>query len=271
LRLIEQEAPHSTHASCAHDPISRRRVRVNGIGFDPVRREGIVPAVETFLDCGRTHVVHFFAGHPTVLARSDAVYRAVTERGDLNVADGVSVSLAARLLGGPTDRVPGSDGLDLICRWGLARGLRHYFYGGTPEVVERLPAALAERHPGICIAGAESPPFRPLDDADLETAARRMRDAHADVVWIGLGAPKQDIVADRLRRFDPAPVVLCIGAAFDFAAGAKRRAPGWMRRLGLEWLYRLLQEPTRLWRRYLIGNARFVAGVAADLTWRRRR
>jgi N-acetylglucosaminyldiphosphoundecaprenol N-acetyl-beta-D-mannosaminyltransferase len=95
-------------------------------------------------------------------------------------------------------------------------------------------------------------------------AARRMQDAGAQTVWVGLGAPKQDLMAHRLRVLHAAPVTLCVGAAFDFVAGTLQRAPRWMRRAGLEWVHRFAAEPRRLWRRYLIGNAEFVAGVARD-------
>jgi N-acetylglucosaminyldiphosphoundecaprenol N-acetyl-beta-D-mannosaminyltransferase len=95
-------------------------------------------------------------------------------------------------------------------------------------------------------------------------AAARMRAAGADAVWVGLGAPKQDLMAARLRDLDAAPTIFCVGAAFDFVAGTVKRAPRWMQRTGLEWLHRLLSEPRRLWRRYVIGNPRFVAGVVWD-------
>ena len=105
---------------------------------------------------------------------------------------------------------------------------------------------LEARHPGLAIAGTGAPPFRPIEDRELDDAVARMRDARTDVVWIGLGAPKQDVMGARLRERDAAPLLCCVGAAFDFVAGTKRRAPAWMRRWGLEWAYRLGAEPGRL-------------------------
>jgi N-acetylglucosaminyldiphosphoundecaprenol N-acetyl-beta-D-mannosaminyltransferase len=123
---------------------------------------------------------------------------------------------------------------------------------------------LREEEPDIEIVGAESPPYRPLSDEEVAEAVVRMRAAGAQAVWVGLGAPKQDFMAARLRELDAAPAIFCVGAAFDFVAGVVPRAPLWMQRSGLEWLHRLLSDPRRLWRRYVLGNPRFVAGVVAD-------
>jgi N-acetylglucosaminyldiphosphoundecaprenol N-acetyl-beta-D-mannosaminyltransferase len=243
---------------------------VNGVRFDPVSSDGLLAALDGFLSCGQSHVVHFFAGHPTVLARRDARYREIANRGDLNICDGASVAVALSLFGVRVGRITGSVGMGLVCGWGLERGLRHYFYGGTtPEVLDRLCRRLGQDHPGIDIVGAESPPFGPVAKVDLEAAAERMLEARADVVWIGLGVPKQDLAGEALRELGAAPAIVCVGAAFDFVSGVKRRAPAWMQRIGLEWLHRLLSEPRRLWRRYLLGNPAFVAGVLVD--WMRAR
>jgi N-acetylglucosaminyldiphosphoundecaprenol N-acetyl-beta-D-mannosaminyltransferase len=250
---------------CRHEGCVPSGTEVNGVRFDPVSPEGLLTAVDGFLTCGKSHVVHFFAGHPTVLARRDADYRAIANRGDLNVCDGASVAMALRLFGVRVSRIVGAAGMGLVSGWGLERGLRHYFYGGTtPEVLERLIRHVEEAYPGIEIVGAESPPFGPVATTEVEAAAERMRKAGADVVWVGLGVPKQDIAGEALRDSDAAPVILCVGAAFDFVSGVKRRAPSWMQRVGLEWLFRLLSEPRRLWRRYLLGNPAFVAGVLVD-------
>jgi N-acetylglucosaminyldiphosphoundecaprenol N-acetyl-beta-D-mannosaminyltransferase len=125
------------------------------------------------------------------------------------------------------------------------------------------------RYPRIELAGTESPPFRALEAWELEEAAARIGAVNTQLLWIGLGTPKQDLVADTLRDLSAAPVILCVGAAFDFLAGAKRRAPKWMQQAGLEWLHRLGSEPGRLGRRYLVGNPRFMWGVAWELLSRR--
>lgn len=239
--------------------------RVNGVRIDPLDPPAFLETVGSFLSCGRSHTVHFCAAHPTAEARRDPAYRELLNRGDLNMPDGAPVAWAARAQGFPTARLAGSEGMHLVAEWGLSRGVGHFLYGATPVTLERLRTNLERDHPGIRIVGAEAPPFRPVSDDELAATVGRIREAGADAVWIGLGAPKQDVMGARMCEAGAASVVLCVGAAFDFLSGTKRRAPEWMRRSGLEWLHRLLSEPTRLWRRYLVGNARFVGGVLVDL------
>jgi N-acetylglucosaminyldiphosphoundecaprenol N-acetyl-beta-D-mannosaminyltransferase len=237
---------------------------VNGVRIDSVTPDSFLDAISAFLSCGHSHVVHFCAAHPTVEARHDSRYRDILNEGALNVPDGLPVAWAARMFGSRTKRMAGPEAMNLTASWGLQRGLRHYLYGSTPTTLDRLHRRLKEQYPGILIVGAESPPFRRLSDEEVAATARRLQDAGAQVLWVGLGVPKQDLMAHRLRALHAVPVALCVGAAFDFLAGTSRRAPLWMRRVGLEWLYRLASEPRRLWRRYLIGNPEFVAGVARD-------
>jgi N-acetylglucosaminyldiphosphoundecaprenol N-acetyl-beta-D-mannosaminyltransferase len=237
---------------------------VNGVRIDPVAPAEYLATVGSFLECGRAHVVHFCSAHPTTEARSDPAYRELLNRGDLNLPDGAAVAWASRLNGTPAKRLSGTEGLRLVVGWGIPRGLRHYLYGGSPEALELMQQRLCESEPGIEIVGAESPPYRPLSDEELAESVSRMRAAGAQAVWVGLGAPKQDLLAARLRELDAAPAIFGVGAAFDFVAGVVPRAPVWMQKSGLEWLHRLLSEPRRLWRRYLIGNPRFVAGVVSD-------
>lgn len=251
--------------------VCRRRIEgphVNGVRIDPVAADGFLRAVEDFLGCGhatgRAHVVHFCAAHPTVEARHDPGYRALLNRGDLNVADGMPVAWAARRAGAPTLRLAGTDGMGALCAWGLDRDLTHFLYGATAETLDAMRVNLERSYPGIQIVGTESPPFRAIADDELDETVARIKASGADAVWIGLGAPKQDVMGARLRDRDAAPLLFAVGAAFDFIAGTKSRAPGWMQRHGLEWVHRLGSEPGRLWKRYLVGNSRFVAGVVID-------
>src|SRR5262249_33817743 len=146
-------------------------------------------------------------------------------------------------------------------RAAAAQGVPIYLYGGNPVVLEQLQANLRKQFPELLIAGAESPPFRVLTREEDESVVERINASGAQLVFIGLGCPKQDHFAhehrDRIRA-----VQLCVGAAFDFLAGTKKTAPAWMQRHGLEWLYRLCQEPRRLWKRYLVTNSIFVAKLA---------
>jgi exopolysaccharide biosynthesis WecB/TagA/CpsF family protein len=145
-----------------------------------------------------------------------------------------------------------------------------YLYGGSPAVTEKLRRNLLDRLPGLEIAGYEAPPFRPLTPQEDDQVIQRINESGAGIVFIGLGCPKQDLFAYEHRERIRA-VQVCVGAAFDFHAGVKPMAPGWMQRRGLEWLYRLLQEPRRLWRRYLVANTVFLAKLAIAVCRRRTR
>jgi N-acetylglucosaminyldiphosphoundecaprenol N-acetyl-beta-D-mannosaminyltransferase len=238
---------------------------VNGVRIDPVDRAGFLQTVGSFIACGLSHVVHFLPADPIVRALDDRRYRETLNAGELNVPDGKSVVWALRLKGARSERLAGGDAMQLLFRTGEQQGVRHYLFGGEPAVVTALRSRLELRYPRIELAGAESPPFRPLEPRELEEAAARISAVNTQLLWVGLGTPKQDLVAATLRDLGAAPVILCVGAAFDFLAGTKRRAPEWMQQMGLEWLHRLASEPGRLGRRYLVGNPRFMWGVARDL------
>ena len=158
------------------------------------------------------------------------------------------------------DRVYGPDLMIATIDRGRAHGMRHYLYGSTPEVIAQLETNLRERFPGVEIVGVESGPFRPLTETEEHELSSRIAESGADVVWVGLGTPRQDVFVDRFRDFVPVTFI-AVGAAFDFHAGTKRQAPRIVQRAGFEWLFRLITEPRRLWKRYLIGNGRFVWAV----------
>lgn len=242
--------------------------RVHGVRIDPMELdEAITTVVGWGRDTSRTRsrVVHPLPADPTVLARRDAQFRDLLNRSDLNVADGKGVVWAIRALDGvgPRDRVYGPDLMAGV----LAAGgdLRHAFLGGADqEVLAAVVAAVTAAH-GVTPVAAHAPPHREVSDAAVaEDVAALDLHGPADVLWVGLGTPKQQRWADHARHLHPAHVIVTVGAAFDFLAGRVRQAPPWMQSCGLEWLHRLGQDPRRLWRRYLEGNARHVAGVAAD-------
>ncbi|MEJ2571556.1 MAG: WecB/TagA/CpsF family glycosyltransferase, partial [Anaerolineales bacterium] len=167
-------------------------------------------------------------------------------------------------------RVYGPDLMLALCARSATTGHRHYFYGGAPGVPEQLASVLCGTFPGIRIAGAFSPPFRPLSAEEKEGVIRDIDRSDADIVWVGLGTPKQETWMAEFTRRLQAPVLIGVGAAFDFLTGRKPQAPLWMQRTGLEWLFRLMSEPKRLWRRYLYNNPRFILRMTAQmLGWKR--
>ncbi len=203
--------------------------------------------------------------HGIVTAQhSDAMMRAL-DGAWLNFPDGAPVAWLMRRFGAPgARRVAGPDLMPLVIDAGQDVGLRHFLFGSTPDVLERLQARLLERYPRAIIAGTFSPPFRPLTDEENVAIAQQIIDSRADVVWAGLGLPKQDQWLERSAELFQPAVGLGVGAAFDFLAGTKPRAPKWMQDTGLEWVHRLMSEPRRLARRYAATNTEFVlrAGVA---------
>ena len=254
--------PHTCGAPSGSGP------RVGGVRIDVLTWPAFFDRLDAFLACGRGHVLHYLAADPTVVARGEPAYRDLLNRGQLNLADGMPVAWATRILGAPTERISGIDSMSRVAEWGAGRDLSHFFYGGTEEVAAAVPATLAARVPGLRVAGAESPPFRSLvewREADVSDVAARVRGSGAQALWVGLGAPKQDVVGDRLAALDAAPLVFCVGGAFEVIGGARPATPEFLRRAGFEWLHRLISEPRRLWRRYLVGNPKFVAGLALDI------
>ncbi len=206
---------------------------------------------------GERLALHFATAHTIVEAHDDPGLRDALARG-LVQPDGMPLVWLGRRAGIPVERVCGPDVMPALVELGLPYGRTHYFYGGAPGVPEGLAARLAARYPGVRIAGTMSPPFRALTPDEEAAIVAEINEAAPDYVWVGLGAPKQDIwVAAHRARLD-APVLLAVGAAFDFLAGTRRRAPRWMQRTGTEWIFRLVTEPRRLAGRYTRVNARFL-------------
>ncbi len=212
-------------------------------------------------DAGRRLTVHFCSAHTVVEASKSARLLGALERAELVAPDGMPLVWLGRAQGRRVERVCGPDFMLSLMDEGRTRGYRHYLYGGAPGVAERLAERMAERFPGVRVVGIDVPPFRALSPAEDAAAVEAINESQADCVWIGLGSPKQDFwVADHRQQLSAA-AVLAVGAAFDFHAGTKRRAPRWMQRTGTEWLFRLVSEPRRLWRRYTVINVQFVGLV----------
>jgi len=213
------------------------------------------------------------AVHTVMESHEDAALRAAVDGAAFTVPDGQPLAWALRKLGHDIDaRVYGPELMERACARAADSGLRFYLYGGRDDkALAQLAANLLDRHPGLQLAGGWSPPHRPLTDAELDEIAARVNAARPDVVWVGIGVPKQEKWMAAMRDRLDAPVLVGVGAAFDFHAGLVPQAPAWMQRRGLEWLFRLMQEPRRLWKRYARHNPRFVAGFARQWAAHRRR
>ncbi|MBN1236856.1 MAG: WecB/TagA/CpsF family glycosyltransferase [Gammaproteobacteria bacterium] len=219
--------------------------------------------LETRLRDGEGGYVCFTNVHAAVMGRRDPRFRLVTNESFLSVADGKPVYWAGKLNGGAgIGHVPGPDFMLLAMRH--FRDRRHFLYGSTPEVLSRLVPALQAEIPGLDICGTFAPPFKQLTREEKQQHYEMIRQSGADFVWVGLGAPKQEQwMADAWPFLAPS-VLLGVGAAFDFHSGKTPRAPAKLRHAGLEWLYRLAQEPRRLGKRYLVTNTLFLWYTLAD-------
>jgi N-acetylglucosaminyldiphosphoundecaprenol N-acetyl-beta-D-mannosaminyltransferase len=212
----------------------------------------------------KTRYVAVAAMHTIAASRQNDHFRLVLNTADLVVPDGMPLVWLGRIQGfALRHRVCGAELMDDFCR-ASGTAYRHFFFGGTPGVAERLAQALHEKH-RIVIAGTYTPPFRALTDAEEEELASFVDEASPDVLWVGLSSPKQEKWMYEHRYRLKVPVMLGVGAAFDMNCGNLRRAPGWMREHGLEWLFRLASEPRRLWRRYLITIPKAVWFVCMEL------
>lgn len=195
----------------------------------------------------------------------DEQYRRVINGAGMVTPDGMPLVWLGRLRGHRrVGRTYGPDLLDAMCRRSQQGEYSHYFYGGTEGSNRDLVRKLKERFPSLLIKGCHAPPFRAAGEMETEEILRQINDSAPDILWVGLGSPKQDFWMAGHRSQLEVPVMVGVGAAFDFLAGTKPQAPLWMRRAGLEWLFRLCCEPRRLWRRYLIGNATFIYLLLKD-------
>lgn len=225
--------------------------------------EQILGALKERQKEGRGGYVCFSNVHTVVTARRDDRLRDATNNSFISAADGKPLSIVGRLKGiSKASHVPGPDFMQYLLEH--ASGSRHYFYGSTPETLHALQDKVHTAFPDAIITGAWSPPFSTKQGAADEETINRIRSANPDYIWVGLGAPKQEYwMAANHERLAPA-ILLGVGAAFDFVAGNKKRAPDWMQKCGLEWLYRLLDEPGRLWKRYAVTNTLFIFWVLVD-------
>jgi N-acetylglucosaminyldiphosphoundecaprenol N-acetyl-beta-D-mannosaminyltransferase len=220
--------------------------------------------IDQAVAAGSREYICVAAVHTVMACQEDAALRAAVLGASFTVPDGQPLVWALRVLGHRLgDRVYGPELMDRACARAAQSGQRMYLYGGRNQgALAQLTRTLRLRHPGLKIVGGVAPPFRELTDAEEAAIASDIDRSGADVVWVGIGVPKQEKWMARMRPRLRAPVLVGVGAAFDFHAGLVPQAPAKLQRYGLEWLFRLLHEPRRLWRRYARYNPRFVVGFA---------
>jgi N-acetylglucosaminyldiphosphoundecaprenol N-acetyl-beta-D-mannosaminyltransferase len=243
--------------------------RILGMRVDATSYEHAAAEILRWGGAGESRYVCVATVNNVIEAHDDPAYRSIMEGADLVTPDGMPLVWGLRLLGvGGATRVYGPDLTPIVCERAAALGVPVGFFGGTPEVLEDLTSSLVRRYPALRVAYTYSPPFRPLRPDEEAWVSERVNRSGARLLFVGLGTPKQEQwMAARKGEIDA--VMVGVGAAFDFLSGRKRQAPALLQVLGLEWLFRLLNEPRRLWRRYLYRNPRFVVLFTAQLLRRR--
>jgi exopolysaccharide biosynthesis WecB/TagA/CpsF family protein len=263
LERTLDRAPRRPRAPARRVALDRPSFQLLGVRINAAPFADVLDKVLRAPRTGDRLSLHFATAHMLVMAQESAQLREALGAG-LVQPDGMPLVWLGRRAGLAVERVCGPDLLPAVIQEGIPEGRTHFFYGGAPGVPEALAARMATRYPGMRVAGTLSPPFRALSRSEEDAVIARINDAEPDFVWVGLGTPKQDLWVAANRPRLNASALLAVGAAFDFHAGRRRRAPQWMQRSGTEWIYRLGTEPRRLAGRYTATNARFVRLVAEE-------
>ncbi len=246
------------------DSASRNAVRIADVYFDLADHGSVLEKIRMNRNSQTARFITLVNPHSVMLSRRDAEMRRAVRKAWINLPDGVGIIVGARMLSCPQlDRTSGPELMLYLCQNGRQHGLRHYFYGGGAGVAEKLAARLSASFPGLVVAGTHAPPYRSYGADEDQDTIDRINAARPDILWVGLGAPKQESwMARHAGRLDGS-VMIGVGAAFDFHSGNKPWCPALLRRGGLEWAYRLCCEPRRLWRRNL-DSLRFLSLVASQ-------
>lgn len=223
-----------------------------------------VAYIDAHVDALRGRYICVSNVHTTVMSYEDGQYRMIQNSAAMALPDGGPLSRYSRSVGfRDAGRVTGPDLMAELFRISGQRGYRHFFYGSTQQTLDAMAAALRREYPDMVVAGMYAPPFRPLTEEEDREIVGRINDARPDFVWVGLGAPKQEQwMYDHRGKLNA--VAVGVGAGFDYLAGNIKRAPELMQALCLEWLYRLLQDPKRLWKRYVTTNAKFIRYIIRE-------
>ncbi len=262
---------HARSLTAQPEPAAPATVDVLGVPLALTDYDATLDWIDDTVAAGRRGYVCVAATHTVMAAHEDVELQRALLGADFTVPDGQPLVWALNLLGHDLDeRVYGPELMDRACARAARTGRRVYLYGGrhTGALVQ-LTRNLRLRHPGLHVVGGYVPPFRPLTPEEETAVVADIVRCRAEIVWVGIGVPKQEKWMARISGRLPGSVLVGVGAAFDFHSGLVPQAPRWMQQRGLEWLFRLVREPRRLWRRYLRYNPRFVVGFVRQ--WARER
>lgn len=234
-------------------------VLILGLPISVINMDIAVQTIISWVTARKSNYICIRDVHGVMLSHEDAELMRIHQAAGMVTPDGMPIVWAARHRSGhDVERVCGSDLVEALCGSGRCSGLSHFFYGGKPGTAEKVISNLQAQFKGISIAGSYSPPFHQLTADEDAAVVKRINESGANIVWVGLSTPKQEVwMRDHVNELRGATLI-GVGAAFDFHAGVVKRAPKWMQKSGFEWLHRLLSEPRRLWRRYLVIAPKFV-------------
>ena len=237
--------------------MNRNRVKIIGVPISAVNMNDCVNNIFEDFDNTRGRYICVSNVHTVVVAHDNPVYLKVQTDSFMSLPDGKPLSIVGKRKYPQMDRVTGPDLMRRILEESKTKEIRHFFYGNTKENLERLIAVLNEKYPWVEVAGYEPSVFRELSDDEEKALCKRINQARADFIWIGLGAPKQEMFCYKLKD-KVNGLMIGVGGAFNILAGIIPEAPNWMQRMSLEWLYRLIHEPKRLFKRYAVTNTKFI-------------
>lgn len=259
--MVATQHTYANHTSIAHfsEPL---RVNVLGVGIHAVNLDSAAALIESAIVSGRRGYVCVTNVHVVMEAQTSDHLKKVLNNSLLTVPDGrPSVWIGHSRGHSQMDQVGGPDLILKVCERSSRNGYTQFFYGGQPGVAEQLRGEMCRRYPGLKVVGTYTPPFRPLSGEEEEELRVQFASLKPDITWIGLGAPKQELfMAQYLDQLNTT-VMIGVGAAFDMHTGRTKDAPRWVKRAGFAWLHRLVQEPRRLWKRYLRTNSGFILAI----------
>ena len=236
-----------------------QRTNILGVGVSAINLPLCLRMLDKWIDNNESNYVTVTGVHGVIESHYNENIRRIHNSAGMVTPDGMPLVWLSRLKGHKiVNRVYGPDLMLAVCEHSLEKEYKHFFYGGANGTLDLLVDKLIKRFPGLHVCGTYSPPFRTMSPDEDNELMNKINQTKPDILWVGLGTPKQELwMAAHLELVD-VPVLIGVGAAFDFLAGAKMQAPRWMQRSGLEWVFRLFSEPQRLWKRYLINNPLFV-------------
>lgn len=251
--------------------MTSKHANVLGVKVSAINIPLALDTIDRWIKTRQKNYVTVTGVHGVIESQRDEKLRDIHNRAGMVTPDGMPLVWMNKIQGNKhVSRVYGPDLMLAVCEKSKTEGYKHYFYGGADDVPELLKEKLQERFPHLSVVGTYSPPFRALTPEEDDQIVKMINDTGADIVWVGLSTPKQERwMSAHLGRIE-APVMIGVGAAFDFHAGLKKQAPKWMQKRGMEWFFRLVSEPRRLGKRYLINNPTFVFLIAMQMLGLRR-